>query len=199
MLPGLTLKGSLAIDFSQQNQNQFIPAELNPYNETYSAGLIGRNITWINEDIITYKHTFGDSHNIDLMAGFSAQADEKHDIRGFGQNGPDKMKVVNWASNTFDQVRMQDLKDFMSDFTKSTMVGLFGRINYNYMQKYLASFTIRRDASSRFGENVRWGTFPSVALGYAFSEESYMDWSDKVIDYGKIRLSYGKSGRYFCM
>ena len=81
------------------------------------------------------------------MAGFSAQADEKHDIRGFGQNGPDKMKVVNWASNTFDQVRMQDLKDFMSDFTKSTMVGLFGRINYNYMQKYLASFTIRRDAS----------------------------------------------------
>lgn len=107
------------------------------------------------------------------------------------------MKVVNWASNTFDQVRMQDLKDFMSDFTKSTMVGLFGRINYNYMQKYLASFTIRRDASSRFGENVRWGTFPSVALGYAFSEESYMDWSDKVIDYGKIRLSYGKSGRQF--
>ena len=197
LLPGLTLKGSLAIDFSQQNQNQFIPAELNPYNETYSAGLIGRNITWINEDIITYKHTFGDSHNIDLMAGFSAQADEKHDIRGFGQNGPDKMKVVNWASNTFDQVRMQDLKDFMSDFTKSTMVGLFGRINYNYMQKYLASFTIRRDASSRFGENVRWGTFPSVALGYAFSEESYMDWSDKVIDYGKIRLSYGKSGRQF--
>jgi len=104
LLPGLTLKGSLAIDFSQQNQNQFIPAELNPYNETYSAGLIGRNITWINEDIITYKHTFGDSHNIDLMAGFSAQADEKHDIRGFGQNGPDKMKVVNWASNTFYQV-----------------------------------------------------------------------------------------------
>ena len=107
------------------------------------------------------------------------------------------MKVVNWAGNTFDQVRMEELKDFMSDFTKSTLVGLFGRINYNYRQKYLVSFTIRRDASSRFGENVRWGTFPSAALGYAFSEESCMDWARKVLDYGKIRLSYGKSGRQF--
>ena len=65
------------------------------------------------------------------------------------------------------------------------------------MQKYLLSFSIRRDGSSKFGEDVRWATFPAYAVGYAFSEESFMDWSRDVLDYAKIRVSYGKSGKQF--
>ena len=70
-------------------------------------------------------------------------------------------------------------------------------MNYNYKQKYHASFTIRRDASSKFGKNVRWATFPSYAIGYTFSEEPFMDWARSVLDFGKIRVSYGKSGKQF--
>lgn len=79
LLPGLTLKGSLAIDFSQQNQNQFIPAELNPYNETYSAGLIGRNITWIKKISSPINTLLGIPHNIEPYGRFfRARQDEKH-------------------------------------------------------------------------------------------------------------------------
>ena len=71
------------------------------------------------------------------------------------------------------------------------MLSYFGRLAYNFNKKYLTEFTVRRDGSSVFGENVRWATFPSVALGWAFSEESFMErfwW----LSYGKIRASWGK-------
>lgn len=198
ILPGLSFKGSLSLDFSQQNQNQFIPAELNPYNETYSAGLISRNINWVNEDVLTYKHTFAEAHNVDLLVGFSAQADESHLNSGSGQDGPNNLtKVVSWANHAYNSLRQEELKDFMTNFEKSTLVGLFARASYNYKQKYLLSATLRRDASSKFGENVRWGTFPSIALGYAFSEENYMQPIKHIVNYAKIRASYGKTGRQF--
>ena len=197
-IKGLTLKSSASVDFSQQNQNQFLPSSLDQYNETFSSGQIGRNITLLNENLLTYKHTFAESHNLDVLLGFSVQSDEMHSLGGYGKRAPsDLIHYVPWYENVYDTEAGRILKDFTSDFEKSTMVGLFGRINYNYKQKYLASVTVRRDASSKFGEDVRWGTFPSYALGYAFSEESFMDWSRSVLDYGKIRLSYGKSGRQF--
>lgn len=88
------------------------------------------------------------------------------------------------------------MKDYKSDFEESIMLSYFGRLAYNYNKKYLTEFTIRRDGSSVFGENVRWATFPSVAVGWAFSEESFMDrfwW----LSYGKIRASWGKQGKAF--
>lgn len=74
----------------------------------------------------------------------------------------------------YDVTADRTLKDYISKREKSTMVGVFGRFNYNYMQKYLLSFSIRRDGSSKFGEDVRWATFPAYAVGYAFSEEPFM-------------------------
>ena len=66
-----------------------------------------------------------------------------------------------WYSQVYDAEARLDLKDYYSDYEKKTMVGLFGRLNYNYRERYYAGFTLRRDASSTFGEDVRWGWFPS--------------------------------------
>lgn len=197
-ITGLKLKSSVAVDFAQQNQNQFIPSDLDQFKESYSAGQIGRNMTLMNENLLTYKYSFNESHNLDALLGLSVQADENNSLQGFGKRAPsDLIHYVSWAENVYDVEAGRALKDFLSGIERSTMVGVFGRINYNYRQKYLASVTLRRDASSKFGEDVRWGTFPSYAVGYAFSEESFMGWSKKWLDYGKIRLSYGKSGRQF--
>ena len=72
------------------------------------------------------------------------------------------------------------------------MLSYFGRAVYNYKKKYLFEFTLRRDGSSVFGEDVRWATFPSVAVGWAFSEEPFFKkwW----LSYAKIRASWGTSG-----
>ena len=88
------------------------------------------------------------------------------------------------------------LQKYSSNFEEKIQVSGFGRIAYNFKQKYLTEFTLRRDGSSVFGEDVRWATFPSVAVGWAFSEEQFMDklwW----LSYGKIRASWGTSGQEF--
>ncbi len=77
------------------------------------------------------------------------------------------------------------------------MVGLFGRLNYNYRERYYAGFTLRRDASSTFGEDVRWGWFPSYFVGWTFTEEPFMQALKPWLNYGKLRFSQGRTGRIF--
>lgn len=197
-IKGLTFKTSVAADYSQQNLNVFQPSYLDENNESFSSGQIARAMMLLNENLLTYKHTFGEDHNIDILLGHSVQVDETNNLEGYGRKAPsDLIHYVSWYENVFDANSNRILKDFYSNREKSTMVGLFGRVNYNYMQKYFASITVRRDASSKFGENVRWATFPSYAIGYTFSEEPFMDWSRGWLDFGKIRASYGKSGKQF--
>ena len=74
------------------------------------------------------------------------------------------------------------------------MFGLFARADYNYKGKYLATFTIRRDASSKFGANNRWGNFPSASLGWRMSDEPFMQPTKKWLDDFKLRAGYGTTG-----
>ena len=82
---------------------------------------------------------------------------------------------------------------FYNESTYS-FLSILGRINYDYEGKYLLSVTARRDGSSRFGKNKRWGLFPAVSLGYNISEEPYFEGLKKTVNYLKLRASYGISG-----
>ena len=198
IVKGLKLKSSISADYSQQNQNLFMPSALDEYNETYSSSTITRNLMVLNENLLTYKRTFNERHTIDFLAGASFQVDEMQSVGGWGKDAPsDLIHYVSWNGNVYDTKNSRALKDFMSDKERSTLVGLFGRVNYNYLQRYFASVTLRRDASSKFGEKVRWGTFPSYAVAWTFSGERFMDWSRGILEHGKMRASYGKSGRQF--
>lgn len=193
----LKLKSSLAIDYSQQNQNIFMPSDLDENSISYSSGQVGRSMMWLNENLLSIKKSLG-NHDFDVLLGLSFQGDQVNSIGGYGKGSPsDLIHYVTWRGNAYDSDKNRQLKEYASSIEKSTMVGVFGRVNYNYKQKYYLSMTLRRDASSKFGENTRWGTFPSFALGYTFTEEPFMNWSKSFLDYGKIRLSYGKSGRQF--
>lgn len=198
ILKGLKIKSSVAMDYTLQFQNLFLPSNIDEYHQTYSSNQNARSMMLLNENLLTYKHTFNEAHNLDVLLGLSFQADEMNSAYLYGRDAPsDLIHYVSWNGNVYNEETRRNLKDALSDREKSTMVGVFGRINYNYKQKYLASITVRRDASSKFGEKVRWGTFPSYAIGYAFSEESFMDWAKGFLDYGKLRVSFGKSGRQF--
>ena len=195
---GLALKSGVAVDYLQNNQNVFLPKEVNEYGKTYSSGTIARHLMVLNENLLTYRRTLGGSHTVDLLLGFSVQQDEMNNNTGKALGAASNtIHYAPWYSQVYDAEARLDLKDYYSDYEKKTMVGLFGRLNYNYRERYYAGFTLRRDASSTFGEDVRWGWFPSYFVGWTFTEEPFMLALKPWLNYGKLRFSQGRTGRIF--
>lgn len=196
IIKGLTLKTSLSGSLIQNNQNMFRPASVDEWNESYSGGKISRNIAWLNDNLLNYKWTSNDeTHQIEALAGLSFEGNENHLVEGYGRGGD--MEYVTFPDYSYKEINERTQKEFMSSMEDSRMVSYFARVQYDWKQRYLAAVTLRRDGSSRFGENHKWGTFPSYALGWAFSEEPFLAGIKKILNYGKIRASYGTSGTQF--
>lgn len=207
VIKGLEVSASINVDFSQGNQNVFTPSNLDAYhNENKSEGAINRQLMISTEELIHYQNSFKDNHNIDILLGFNANKEQNFLIGGYGKRGPsdniyyydpDKTpEVVDRGSGNIS--KYESTRFYRSDFQEKRMISYFGRLGYNYKQRYLIEFTYRRDGSSTFGEGNRWADFPSVAVGWTFSEEPFIkNWADHWLNWGKIRFSYGTSGQVF--
>ncbi|MEJ8779122.1 MULTISPECIES: SusC/RagA family TonB-linked outer membrane protein [Butyricimonas] len=205
LFDGLSLSGSASVDFSQGNSNTFRPSTLdNLYHENTSSGAIGRSIGMLADVLLKYKKSFNEMHNVEVLLGWDANKTQNFGISGRGKGGPSdniyyydpdiNVPVKNHGTGSSD--KWVSMTTYRSDFREKAMVSYFARLGYNYKQRYLIEATIRRDGSSTFGENHRWANFPSVAVGWAFSEENFMRWADW-LDWGKVRASYGTSGQIF--
>lgn len=148
---------------------------------------------WQWTNTATYKTTFADDHDLTVMIGSEALK------RNIGRNisGTRYDYVFENDPNTWtlDNGGTSNITNSGSMGEKYTMFGYFGRVDYSYQGKYLATFTVRRDASSKFSEKHRWGTFPSASLGWRISDEPFLQtarqsWLDDL----KLRLGYGTTG-----
>lgn len=203
ILKKFTFTTSASVDYNQQNQNHFEPSTMYTDRMSRSNGSVGRSIMLLNENLLNYGFTVKNDHNFDLLAGLSFQKDQSYSNGGSAMAGPnDKIEYVGegWGGSEglidIGNGKVRSAHTYISDFEEETMISMFGRLAYNYKKKYLFEATIRRDGSSVFGENVRWGTFPSFSAGWAFSEETFMKrayW----LSFGKIRASWGTSGQKF--
>lgn len=153
------------------------------------------NIKKQMETYINWDHTFNDAHKVGVMLGYSwEQADNNN---GFGLIAynfyNDDLSYYNMA--LANSVSMDDISSINSSHLLSTlrMISYYGRVNYSYKSKYLLQATLRRDGSSAFGVNNRWGTFPSVSASWRIIEEDFMKDQD-VFDDLKFRVGYGVSG-----
>jgi TonB-linked SusC/RagA family outer membrane protein len=144
---------------------------------------IGINKHKVLSNILSYNLETG-NHNIDAMIGFSREEREVNWSYGSGQNSPS-----NGIRNLGGFTENIDVDGFK---TENQLESLFGRLSYSYADKYLVQFNVRRDGSSRFAKENRFGTFPSVSLGYRISKESFFNSS--VINELKFRASYGVLG-----
>lgn len=141
----------------------------------------------IVENTLSYNQVIN-KHRIDALTGITYQR-ERYDMIGAQKNnllyvgGWDYLNVVD-AGTTDPQA--------YGNTNESIMISYLGRVNYNYADKYLASFTVRVDGSSKFGKDNRWGTFPSFSLGWRISQEKFFN--VKAIDDLKIRANYGTLG-----
>ena len=202
IVKGLSFSVSAAIDYNQGNRNQFTPSYLNPsYKETKSLGEITRDLLVSNENLLTYNFSLREKHNFDILFGLAYDASKSWNNSGSGSGGPsnDIWYVGTGFPDLIYDATIDDyraMKDYQSSYEETVMVSYFGRFAYNYDKKYLTEITVRRDGSSVFGAENRWATFPSVAVGWAFSDEPFMKWA-WWLNYGKIRASWGRSGSQF--
>lgn len=135
------------------------------------------------EGTLRYLKAFGD-HNLTVLVGASRLETDFFNFSGTGSGGStDNIFTLNAAPN------IGDLSTFRS---KDLLIGLFGRISYDFQQKYLLSASLRRDGSSRFGANNRVGYFPSASVGWRVNEEDFFD-IGAVSDL-KLRASWGQTG-----
>src|SRR5690606_16046056 len=151
---------------------------------TNSSG-VGENANLLFQNTLTYAPRFHDDHSISLLVGQSAEKIESKITRvNSVAAAPTLSHAVNWSG---------DNSIGSSDYTASTLLSYFSRLDYAYKQRYLFGASLRADGSSKFGQANRWGIFPSVSAGWNFSDEAPLadlDW----LESGKLRGSYGVSG-----
>lgn len=199
IIKGLKLSANLAMDFVQAQKNAFDPSYLRGDNLSVSTGEIGQNMMFQTEEMLNYNFDIRKNHRFDILLGFTYSRWVKNEFSGKGMGSPsDDIHYVLEGFRPIDESSgtAQALQAYQSNSERKILVSGFGRIAYNYKQKYLTEFTLRKDGSSVFGKDVRWATFPSVAVGWAYSEENFLKdiwW----LSYGKLRASWGRSGQQF--
>lgn len=187
ILDGLKLRSNISLDFVYMKEDEFLPSSLD-YREGYNEGAVRsiNNLTWANENYLSYEKQFSDAHNFSGLLGMSIQ-DWKYERTGLdGMFFPsDNIRTLNSAGTISNQgVNITD---------EHSIFSYFGRASYDYKGRYLAEINFRADGSSRFGENKRFGYFPSASIGWRFSEESFFSGLDFIND-GKLRFSAGQTG-----
>lgn len=144
---------------------------------------------WNFENVLTYDKTV-DSHHFTLMAGTTAFKDMYENISA------EKSDVI---FDDFEHAYIDNATDPESvnaggGYSEHTVASLFGRLNYDLLDRYMLTATIRRDGSSRFGSENKYGYFPSVAAGWVISRENFLSGAADAIDMLKFRASWGQNG-----
>ena len=188
VLPGLTLKTLLGGDLQSNFFDFFNPSDVGGYRTAapkpaQTIETRDFNTNYLSENTLTYNRQLND-HSFDLLAGYTFQKEAGNNTVVTGSGIADN-NLTNIAG--------------ASAFTASasryvwTQISYLARAQYSYQNKYLFTATIRRDGSSRFGADRKWGNFPSLTGGWILSNESFFPQS-KVITFAKIRGSWGQSG-----
>lgn len=196
LLSGLSVKTTVNLDNTDANTKSYVPfgGTGTIITRTSTPGIITSGaftsyklMTFVNENTVNYTKTFNDVHNLTALAGYSFNAD-KLQTQSFASNGGFNSSVIT-TLNAAAAITGNTLE------TQNNLLSYFGRIQYDYGNKYLLSTSLRRDGSSRFGSNTKWGLFPSLSLGWRISDEKFMKPVNFLSDL-KLRGSYGESGNY---
>ena len=181
---GFTFRTNLAADVLSLRQDNFYPGTLAYSNNRESAASHSQDVGWINENVLNYKTTIKDNHNIGFLGGISFQRNRTELLVARANNAAtDAVYTVNGGAT---------LLQASSSITTNSIASYFGKAKYDYKGKYFLAATARIDGSSRFGAGNKYGTFPSVSAAWNVSEEDF--WKSSVINNLKFRTSWGQTG-----
>ena len=186
---GFNIRTTFGLDYSQKQQRIFTypVTEGNVANSTNGVEAKQEHWTkWMWNAVATYNLLLG-NHHIDLMAGTELNRQNDNYFSGYKEGYAILNTDYMWPDAGTSNPQAY------GGGSGYSLVSFFGKANYNYADRYMASFTIRRDGSSRFGKNNRYATFPSVSAGWRINQEKFMknvSWIDDL----KVRASWGQTG-----
>lgn len=182
---GLSLKGLFGVDKGDESRQFFSPALINGDDISTGTSSSVTNYSYTAEANLNYTKRWK-AHSIDVLAGYSYQSFDQESNTVTGRNyASDEVPYLNVAAN---------ITGGSSNATAYGLISYLGRINYSFKNRYLIGASMRRDGSSRFGRDQKYGSFPSFSLGWILSDESFMQGWSKTLSLLKIRSSYGITG-----
>ncbi|MCG6189532.1 TonB-dependent receptor [Maribellus maritimus] len=189
IIEGLTAKVALGVDILYGRSNSYIPSYF--ISQTASNGSASvstsQRFNWVNENTLTYTKQFNEVHSFTALVGFTAQ-------QAIGETlAAGSTDFFSDITQYYDLGIGSEPTFPSSGYNRWSMASTIGRINYDYANKYLVTVSARYDGSSRFGENNRFGFFPSGALAWRVNQEEFLqdvDWMSNL----KVRASYGRTG-----
>jgi TonB-linked SusC/RagA family outer membrane protein len=189
IMDGLTYRVNFGPDFTVQRGGRFIGSLTNQNKGGNNIASVDNRFAfdYTLENIVNYNKVFG-KHNLGVTALHSIQRDNFEQYVSTAQGVPvEKQSFYNLGAASLALPSVSNLIQWQ-------IQSFMGRVNYDYDNKYLLTATIRRDGSSRFGENVKYGNFPGIALGWNISNEDFMKGTAGWLDQLKLRVSYGAVG-----
>jgi len=165
------------------------PSYINGHELNQTSLIERRNFynTLTTQALVNYDKSFG-VHNITGLLGFEEYSSDNETV------GVEGREFVSTEYPYLNQAPVGKIYNSGTAFSELAYSSYFGRFTYNYNEKYYLQGNLRRDASSRFGSEFRWGTFPSVSLGWVASNENFFQSFDSPISFLKLRASYGELG-----
>lgn len=189
----LVFTSRFGIKFRNNHDSDFVPVYYETADNSTLMNTVSRKTSrvtdWTWENMLTYHHNFKDKHDLTVMAAMSSRsyADDSYSVSK--QNIPIESDEF-WY---FDSATENPLADGKG--AELTMLSYLGRVNYNLLNRYLITASIRADGSSRFLKENRWGYFPSAAVAWKLSEEGFFkNWNQNWLNTVKVRAGYGEIG-----
>jgi TonB-linked SusC/RagA family outer membrane protein len=192
LLPGLQIKSNFGYNKDEMNEDQIGPAttQAPPYNTqstsrsyTYATSNF---TTWIIEPQLDYQTKVGQGR-IEALVGGTFQQRTQTSLTQYAYGFSSDYLITNPQAATYQQL-------LGSNYTLYRYEAIYGRLSYNWNDKYLVNVTARRDGSSRFGPGKQFGNFGAAGLGWVFSREGFVRRNLTLLSFGKLRVSYGATG-----
>lgn len=191
IIDGLSLRVSgiwYIFDTNKEYFNGDIYTKINVVDKTYKTyALHDRTLDQTYNAVLNYDKQLTEKHYVSAMMGTEYYDSYRKSFSASGYGAP---------TDEFGDLALTqpEGRSIDSEHVRQRILSFFGRVNYDYMSKYLFSFVIRRDGYSKLLGDNRWGVFPGVSAGWVFGKENFMEPLQKVVSFAKLRLSYGANG-----
>lgn len=193
---GLTFRTNFGMDYTNQyyyRMDKKAPEFSEDMGQNNLEEYSKFNFRWVWTNTLTYTQTFNDKHKVTVLLGTEAIRDGLgRSLKGQRYNYIFEDNKNTWVLNMGENNNQRIAESaYNGEFA---LFGMFGRADYSFNDKYLATLIVRRDGVSRFSESNRYGVFPSASLGWRISQESFMDNTRDWLDDLKLRFGYGQTG-----
>lgn len=202
IIDGLKATGLVGLDLTQHHRYRrdkkvplYAAADLEKpvlymHSNTMTEDYNEKRYTLSTQFLLDFNRTFNNVHNVSALVGISNESYTKQASRIAWEYTDEDLGLP----TTDESVQNKDNKNSNNDTDQTSITSVFGRIGYNYMDRYYGDVSFRYDGSSKFAKDQRWGFFPSFSAGWRLSEEAFMDTYKSNIGDLKLRASYGVLG-----